>query len=71
MSPDPLLTIEQAAEFLNVSPWFFYNAVRRDRKTPAIPRVKIGRAVRYRLSTLNKFIEQNEVTPKTSGKEAQ
>jgi predicted site-specific integrase-resolvase len=50
-----------AAEFLGVSPGTLANwqstGFRR------VPHVKIGRRVRYRISDLAKFIEQNLVDP--------
>lgn len=60
---EPMLTTKQAAQFLGVSPHFLYKDRTMTKKhvTPLIPYVKVGGAVRYRLSDLQTFLQQNRV----------
>ncbi len=59
MSASPLLTREQAAEFLNICPQTL--SVWKCTQRYNLPVVKVGRCVRYRLSDLQAFIERNVV----------
>lgn len=54
----PLLTEQQAAEFLNIRPGTL--ACWRVNKRYPLPYVKIGRSVRYRLSDLEAFAAARE-----------
>lgn len=56
---DPLLTEQQAAQVLGVKPSTLQ--VWRATKRYALPYVKVGRLVRYRLSALNGFLDSREV----------
>ncbi|MFZ1936148.1 MAG: helix-turn-helix domain-containing protein [Thermoguttaceae bacterium] len=57
--PSPLLDEKQAAEILNVTPGTL-SVWRCTRRYP-IPYVKVGRAVRYRLVDLEKFLASRTV----------
>lgn len=52
---EPMLPTNEAAKMLGVSNHFMFKDRRRPQ--PLIPFVKIGSAVRYRLSDLQAFIE--------------
>jgi len=54
-NPDPLLNRKEAARFLSLSPGTL--AVWDCTKRHDLKPIKIGRAVRYRLSDLNRFLE--------------
>lgn len=54
--PDRLLGVREAAELLSVKPATLYTWA-SDRR---IPTVKLGRALRFRLSTLQKLITKSE-----------
>ena len=54
-----LLSREEAAEYLGVSPKTL--ATWHCRKRYPLPVVKLGRAVKYRVSDLEKFIESRTV----------
>jgi excisionase family DNA binding protein len=56
-----LLTTKGAAQHLKVSE----SLVRKMRARGDLPFVTIGRAVRFRLSTLNKWIERRETVSAT------
>lgn len=63
-----LLTTEQAAQFLNVSPatletWRSTGAV-------AVPFCRIGKAVRYRLASLEDYLNENTATQNTDKRTA-
>ena len=58
--PSPLLTEKEAAEFLNVSPGTL-SVVRCTRRRPQLAYVRVGRAIRYRLSDLEKFLSDRTV----------
>ena len=53
---DKLLTVPQAAEYLQIHPQTLY-------MKKEIPRKKIGRSIRFKESELEKYIEQNTVNP--------
>ena len=55
-STQQLLTTQQAAEYLAVTPSILVNW--RCTKRVKVPYLKIGNAVRYRKSDLDKFLEQ-------------
>jgi len=57
--PSPLLDEKQAAEILNVTPGTL-SVWRCTRRYP-IPYVKVGRAVRYRLSDLETYMQSRTV----------
>lgn len=51
---DPLLTVDGAAEYLGYKP----NTIRNKVSLGEIPATKIGRTLRFRLSDLNRWIEE-------------
>lgn len=51
-NPDPLLTVAEAAKCLGVSGQFVYRAT----SDGTLAKVRMGRAIRLRLSTLEAFI---------------
>lgn len=55
-NPDPLLTVAQAAEYLNLSD----PHVRRAIRTGDLQAVRFGRAVRVRTSCLRTYLETQE-----------
>ena len=57
--PEPLLTEKQVAAFLNVSTRHLYSW----RMAGFIPHFKIGRAVRFRLSEVEKALESMRAIP--------
>lgn len=57
INADPLLTVEQAAAYLNVQPQTLNNWRTTGRHN--IPTTKVGRLVRYRRSALDAFIERS------------
>jgi excisionase family DNA binding protein len=54
VSHDPLMTAEQAADYLQLKE----QTVRNMASAGVLPKVKIGRALRFRLSDLNRWIEE-------------
>jgi excisionase family DNA binding protein len=57
-SPSRLLSILEAAEFLNISSW----QVRRLVWRGDLPAVRIGRLVRLDLTDLHTFIRKNKIS---------
>lgn len=55
-----LLTIQETSKLLSVSVSTLYGWVWQRR----IPFVKLGRAVRFDIDDLEKFIERNKLTPR-------
>jgi excisionase family DNA binding protein len=55
-----LITVQHAAEYLAVSVSTLYGWVYQRR----IPFVKVGRALRFDISDLDRFIESNRIRPK-------
>jgi excisionase family DNA binding protein len=55
--PTQLVNVNEAAQFLAVSPSTLYGWVWQRR----IPFVKVGRAVRFDMADLERFISQNRV----------
>ena len=55
-SPEDLLTAEEVAALLRVTPAWVYAQTRRHR----IPHLRLGRYVRYRRETLDSWMEQVE-----------
>jgi len=53
---DKLLTVRQAAEYLQIHPQTLY-------KKREIPRTKIGSRIRFKASQVERYIKQNTVTP--------
>jgi len=53
---DRLLTVDEVAEILHVSPAWVYDHA--DRKRPVIPSVRLGKAVRFRPEDVEAFIER-------------
>lgn len=51
---DPLLTAEEAADYLKLSE----GTVRNMASEGTLPRTKLGRSLRFRLSDLNRYIEE-------------
>ena len=63
MSGEPqrrLVTIQEASKFLSVSVSTLYGWAWQRR----IPFVKLGRAVRFDIGDLEKFIEKNKLNPR-------
>jgi excisionase family DNA binding protein len=56
-----LITVQAAAEYLSVSVSTLYGWVYQRR----IPFVKVGRALRFDLGDLDRFIEENRNRPKS------
>lgn len=61
---DRLLTVAQAAEYLGTSERFPRRLIAERR----IEFIKVGRHVRFRLETLQKFVEANAVDAVTYGR---
>jgi excisionase family DNA binding protein len=53
---DKLLTVCQAAEYLQLHTQTLY-------KKREIPRARIGRSIRFKKSDLEKYVEQNTISP--------
>lgn len=51
---DPLMTADQAAEYLQLGE----QTIRNMASAGDLPKVKIGRSLRFRLSDLNRWVEQ-------------
>ena len=60
VNPDPLLTRQQAAEFLGVNVRTLANWACNGKVN--LPFVKVGHLVKYRLSALEQFLEENTVS---------
>ena len=56
---DPLMTAEQAGEYLQLAE----QTVRDLAHKGVLPKVKIGRALRFRLSDLNRWVEDRATAP--------
>jgi excisionase family DNA binding protein len=52
---EPLLTAQDVARILRVSVAWVYDHA--DRKRPRLPSVRLGKAVRFRLEDVERFIE--------------
>ena len=50
------VNVTRAAEILGVHPWTLYRWVREGK----IPAVKLGRSVRFRVTTLEEWLRQKE-----------
>lgn len=57
---DKYLNLEEAREFLGLTKSAMYN--RRHRES--IPYTKVGASLRFKLSALQQWLEQNSSTPK-------
>lgn len=56
--PKRLLTVEEAASYLNISPRTLYNAVAPKSKRPIPVKVKrIGKLVRFDLRDLDRYVD--------------
>jgi hypothetical protein len=56
-----LMTVAQAAEYLNVSQfWLYDHAGKSARRDPKVPCVKLGSVIRFRRSSLDRMIAQLE-----------
>lgn len=53
-APEPLLTVDELADYLKVSPGTVYNRVSKGE----IPFVKIGAAVRFRRAEVDRWVEE-------------
>jgi excisionase family DNA binding protein len=62
--PSPLLNEKEAAEFLHVSAGTL-SVVRCTRRWP-LPYIRVGRAIRYRLSDLEAYLESRTVCPSSA-----
>jgi hypothetical protein len=58
---EPMINTKDAAEFLGVSVHFLYKD--RASRKPTLEYVKVGTAVRYRLSILQAYIAANSIKP--------
>lgn len=58
---DPLLDTRQSAEYIGLDNHHTMEVWRSTGRYPELEYVKIGRKVKYRLSTLKRFLEQNTV----------
>ena len=58
-APEPLLTVEEVAEYLKVSAGSIYNRVSKGE----IPFVKIGTSVRFRRSEIDRWVEEQAGRP--------
>ena len=56
-NPDPLLTENDAADYLRTSVYWMQKVRSQGRPGPAV--TFIGRSVRYRRSALDRFIDEN------------
>lgn len=56
-NPDPLLTIEEAADYLRTTERWMRRSIDENR----IPRTKVGRLVRFRQSALDAYLDANTV----------
>jgi excisionase family DNA binding protein len=56
---DEILTVEQVAAELQVTKWTVYNLVSRPAGA-ALAHIKVGRALRFRRSSLEKWLAENE-----------
>lgn len=63
---DRLLTPEEAATYLGYKPGTIYNKANRGE----IPHVKLGRALRFRLSELDRWIEEQDTAAKAATDDA-
>lgn len=59
MIREKLLTVEEVAELLGMSEAWVYQHAGGSRR-PKIPCVKIGRAVRFRRESIERFVEEME-----------
>jgi excisionase family DNA binding protein len=59
-----LVNVNEAAQFLAVSPSTLYGWVWQRR----IPFVKVGRAVRFDMADLERFVTQNRIEPRRPAK---
>lgn len=57
-NPTALLSLDELADFLNISRWAAYNLV--SRRNSGIPALKIGREWRFRRSSIEQWISQIE-----------
>ena len=58
---EPLLTVKDAAKFLNVSAMSIYREV----NAGTLPHVRIGRSIRFSKEALDAYIENQVTAPKT------
>lgn len=56
---EPLLTVEQVAKLLGLSPAWVYQHASGSRR-PRIPCVKFGRSVRFRRESIEEFVREME-----------
>lgn len=63
---DPLLTPEEAANYLGFALQTVYNKA----SAGELPSKKLGRALRFRLSELNRWIEEEDAKAKAARSEA-
>jgi excisionase family DNA binding protein len=62
--PTQLVNVSEAAQFLAVSPSTLYGWVWQRR----IPFVKVGRAVRFDMADLERFVTQNRIEARVPAK---
>ncbi len=55
-SQNRLLTSEQAADFLGLT----LDGLRHQRRAGMIPFVRMGRLIRYRMASLERFVDEHE-----------
>jgi excisionase family DNA binding protein len=56
-APDPILTVDQLAEYLGIRKQRIYEAVSRG----TIPYFKVGKSLRFKKSSVDKWIESKSV----------
>ncbi len=54
---DPLLTVEEVAEFLRVPKTWIYEHTRPSSRSP-LPHVKLGKYLRFRRTDIEEFLKQ-------------
>lgn len=54
-----VLTVAEVADALKVTKWTIYNLVSRPADA-ALPAVRVGRSLRFRRSSVEKWLEENE-----------
>ncbi len=60
---DPLLTVQQAAEYLGMNPETLLGMARRREIACVRQAAKRGSPTKFRLSGLNQWVRRHEVTP--------
>lgn len=61
-NPYRLLTVEELADYLHVPKGWIYDRTRITEDEGGIPRVKVGKYVRFNLPDILKWLKENEST---------